>query len=120
MSDVDKYQQAQEEAAQRREEAARVQRERQLAELRSAPVAATAGKPRRIVEATVDQVSTMTNMRAGDLPDLHELAISILETGLLQPPLVRTTDNEQQPYELMAGRRRLAALGLGARGSGEA
>jgi ParB/RepB/Spo0J family partition protein len=112
MSDVDKYQQAQEEAAQRREEAARVQRGRQLAELRSAPVADTAAKPRRIVEATLAQVATMTNMRAGDLPDVHELAISILETGLLSPPLVRITDNARQPYELMAGRRRLAAMGL--------
>ncbi|MGA2927903.1 MAG: ParB N-terminal domain-containing protein [Solirubrobacteraceae bacterium] len=114
MSDVDKYQQAQEEAAQRREEAAGVERERRLAELRSAPVAGTAGKPHRIVEAKLDQVSTMINMRSGDLCDIHELAISILETGLRHPPLVRTTDNEQQPYEyeVMAGRRRLAAMGM--------
>jgi ParB/RepB/Spo0J family partition protein len=112
MSDVDRYQQAEEEAAQRREEVARVQRERRLAELRSAPVADTAGRTRRIVEATLEQVSTMTNMRSGDLSDLHELAISILEMGLLHPPLVRATDNEQQPYEVVAGRRRLAAMGL--------
>ncbi len=88
-----------------------MQRERRLAELRSAPVADTAGKTRRIVEATLEQVSTMTNMRSGDLSDLHELAISILETGLLHPPLVRATDSEQR-YELVAGRRRLAAMGL--------
>jgi ParB/RepB/Spo0J family partition protein len=111
MSDVDTYQQAQEEAAQRAEEAAHIERERQRAELRSTPFADTAGKPRRIVEAQVAQISTMTNMRSGDLPDVQDLAISILETGLLHPPLVRTVDGDQ-PYELMAGRRRLAAMAL--------
>ena len=51
----------------------------------------------------------MSNMRTGALEDVHELAVSIRETGLLHPPLVRATDDEAQPYELLAGQRRFAA-----------
>lgn len=112
MSDVDKLQNAAEEVAQRREEAAQEERRRRKAELQAAPLADTAAKARRIVEATLDQVATMVNMRTGELPDVHELAVSILETGLLHPPLVRATGNGERPYELMAGRRRLAAMRL--------
>jgi len=38
--------------------------------------------------------------------------VSINETGLLHPPLVRRTDDPAKPYELLAGRRRLAAMQL--------
>ena len=51
-------------------------------------------------------------MRTGALEDLHELAVSIRETGLLHPPLVRETGEEEQPYELLAGQRRFAAMRL--------
>ena len=54
----------------------------------------------------------MANMRTGALEDVQELAISIRETGLLHPPLVRETGEEAQPYELLAGQRRLAAMAL--------
>jgi ParB/RepB/Spo0J family partition protein len=46
------------------------------------------------------------------LPDLHDLAVSIKETGLLHPPLVRATGEDGQPYELLAGRRRFGAMQL--------
>ena len=51
-------------------------------------------------------------MRTGALEDIHELAVSIRETGLLHPPLVRETGEEEQPYELLAGQRRFAAMKL--------
>ena len=54
----------------------------------------------------------MTNMRTGVLEEVHELAVSIRETGLLHPPLVRATGEDEQPYELLAGQRRLAAMRL--------
>ena len=53
----------------------------------------------------------MTNMRTGALEDLHELAVSIRETGLLHPPLVRATGEDEQPYELLAGQRRWPRCG---------
>lgn len=62
--------------------------------------------------APLAQVKTMVNMRVGALPDLHDLALSIKETGLLHPPLVRATGEERQPYELLAGRRRYGAMAL--------
>jgi ParB/RepB/Spo0J family partition protein len=112
MSQVDKLQDAEEEVAQRREEEARAEREARQADLRRAPIADTAGREHRVVTAPLAQVSTMTNMRVGPLPDVHELAVSIRETGLLHPPLVRETGDDARPYELLAGRRRLAAMQL--------
>jgi ParB/RepB/Spo0J family partition protein len=38
--------------------------------------------------------------------------VSIRETGLLHPPLVRETGEDEQPYELLAGQRRFAAMKL--------
>jgi ParB/RepB/Spo0J family partition protein len=109
---VAKFQEAEEHVAQMREEAARSERETRRADLRRAPVADTAGKPHRPITAPLEQVRTMTNMRTGALEDLHELAVSIRETGLLHPPLVRATGEEEQPYELLAGQRRFAAMRL--------
>ena len=71
------------------------------------PARRTVRSPRRL-----DQVRVMANMRTGALEDLHELAVSIRETGLLHPPLVRATGEEEQPYELLAGQRRYAAMRL--------
>ena len=102
---VDKLQEAEEHVAQMREEAARKEAEARTADLRQAPVADTAGKPHRMITAPLDQVRAMSNMRTGALEDVHELAVSIRETGLLHPPLVRATDEDEQPYELLAGQR---------------
>jgi ParB/RepB/Spo0J family partition protein len=112
MSQVDKLQDAEEQVAQMREEAAKAAREEAAADLRRAPLADTATKAHSTVSARLSEVRTMVNMRVGALPDLHELAVSIKETGLLHPPLVRATGDEDVPYELLAGRRRFAAMGL--------
>jgi ParB/RepB/Spo0J family partition protein len=109
---VDKLQEAEEHVAQMREEAARSEREAQTADLRQAPIADTAGKAHRAITAPLAHVRAMSNMRTGVLDDVHELAVSIRETGLLHPPLVRATGEEEQPYELLAGQRRFAAMRL--------
>jgi ParB/RepB/Spo0J family partition protein len=109
---VDQLQDAEEAVAQMREEAARTEREARRAELRQPPVGETAGKPHTIITAPLDDVRVMANMRTGKLEDVHELAVSIRETGLLHPPLVRATGEEAKPYELLAGQRRFAAMEL--------
>lgn len=112
MSQVDQLQNAEEHVAQMREEEERAEREVREEELRRAPIADTATKRRTAVSAPLTQIRTMVNMRVGPLPELDELAISIKETGLLHAPLVRATEEDEQPYELLAGRRRFAAMGL--------
>src|SRR3954451_15904224 len=109
---VDKLQEAEEAVAQMREEEARKARAALGEDLRRPPVADTATKAHRPITAPLAQVRVMTNMRTGALEDLHELAVSIRETGLLHPPLVRATDDAEQPYELLAGQRRFAAMRL--------
>ena len=112
MSQVDKLQDAEEDVAQMREEAARSAREEATADLQRAPLSDTGAKAHTAVEVPLAQVRTMVNMRVGQLPDLHDLAISIKETGLLHPPLVRATGEDDVPYELLAGRRRFGAMTL--------
>lgn len=112
MSQVDQLQNAEEAVEQTRQEADRQEREERAGELRRPPLADTAEKAHHVVQAPLTQVRTMVNMRVGALPDLHELALSIKETGLLHPPLVRATGDEGQPYELLAGRRRFSAMAL--------
>ncbi|MCW2995814.1 MAG: ParB domain protein nuclease [Conexibacter sp.] len=112
MSQVDKLQDAEEHVAQMREDAAKSAREEATADLRKAPMADTASKAHSSITAPLAQVRTMVNMRTGTLPDLHELAVSIKETGLLHPPLVRATGEDDVPYELLAGRRRFGAMTL--------
>jgi ParB/RepB/Spo0J family partition protein len=109
---VDKLQEAEEAVAQLAEEAARKERDAVTTDLRQAPVADTAAKPHRAITAELTDVRVMSNMRTGTLEDVHELAVSIRETGLLHPPLVRATNDESQPYELLAGQRRFAAMQL--------
>jgi ParB/RepB/Spo0J family partition protein len=110
MSQVDKLQDAEEHVAQMREDAARTAREDATADLQRAPLADTAAKAHSSITAPLSQIRTMVNMRTGALPDLHELAVSIKETGLLHPPLVRATGEDDVPYELLAGRRRFGAM----------
>jgi ParB/RepB/Spo0J family partition protein len=112
MSQVDQLQNAEEHVAQQREEAARAEREAASEDLRRAPLTDTAQKAHAVVVAPLALVRTMVNMRVGRLPDVHDLAVSIKETGLLHPPLVRATDDPDTPYELLAGRRRYAAMQL--------
>jgi ParB/RepB/Spo0J family partition protein len=112
MSQVDKLQDAEEHVAQMREEAAQTAREEATTDLQRAPLADTATKSHTSVTAPLAQVRTMVNMRTGALPDLHDLAVSIKETGLLHPPLVRATGEDDVAYELLAGRRRFGAMGL--------
>jgi ParB/RepB/Spo0J family partition protein len=109
---VDKLQEAEEAVAQMREEEARKAREALGEDLRRPPVADTATKAHRAITTRLEQVRVMSNMRTGALEDLHELAVSIRETGLLHPPLVRETGEDEQPYELLAGQRRYAAMRL--------
>jgi ParB/RepB/Spo0J family partition protein len=109
---VDNLQDAEQDVAQMQEEAAREERAARRAELRQDPVADTAGKPHTLISAPLADVRVMANMRTGPLEELHELAVSIRETGLLHPPLVRATGDEARPYELLAGQRRFAAMQL--------
>ena len=109
---VDKLQEAEEQVAQMREEAERKERETLGEDLRRVPLADTAAKQHRPITASLAQVRSMANMRTGALEDVHELAVSIRETGLLHPPLVRATGEDEPPYELLAGQRRLAAMRL--------
>ena len=94
-----------------REEAERKERETLGEDLRRVPLADTAGKQHRPITAPLAQVRSMANMRTGALEDVHELAVSIRETGLLHPPLVRATGEDEQPYELLAGQRRWPRCG---------
>ena len=109
---VDKLQDAEEHVAQLREEADAGARAARVADLQQPPVAETSARAHRVVTAALRQVRSMRNMRTGVLPEIHELAVSIKETGLLHPPLVRETGDEDVPYELLAGQRRLAAMRL--------
>ena len=109
---VDKLQEAEEQVAQMREQAARDEQDALREDLRRPPLDETAAKAHRPITAPLAHVRTMTNMRTGPLEDIHELAVSIRETGLLHPPLVRETGEEEQPYELLAGQRRFAAMKL--------
>jgi len=112
MSQVDQLQEAEQHVAQMQEERARGERAAREADLRTPPLSDTASKPHSAVTARLQQVRTMVNMRVGILPDVHELAVSIKESGLLHPPLVRGTGEDHHPYELLAGRRRFAAMQL--------
>ncbi len=109
---VDTFQDAEAEVARMREEAAEQERAAQAEDLRRAPLAPTAAKAHRTITAPLSAVRAMGNMRTGPLPDLHELAVSIKETGLLHPPLVRETGDDDRAYELLAGQRRFAAMAL--------
>ncbi|HEY4279099.1 MAG TPA: ParB N-terminal domain-containing protein [Conexibacter sp.] len=119
MSDVDSLQRSEEVVAQLRQEAADARHREVVEDLRRTPLADTARKPRRRVTATLDHVRTATNMREGPLPEVEDLAVSLIETGLLHPPLVRETGDAEAPYELVAGFRRLAAMRLVDEATGE-
>ncbi|PTL58551.1 ParB/RepB/Spo0J family partition protein [Paraconexibacter algicola] len=112
MGQVDQLQEAEQDVAQLQEERDRRERESRTEDLRKAPLTDLADRPHTLVSAALRQVRTMVNMRVGTLPDIHDLAVSIKESGLLHPPLVRATGDDDKPYELLAGRRRFAAMQL--------
>lgn len=121
MSDVDKLQVAEEEAAQRAEAAAVRTRERRAKELRETPQRPElATRPRVTRMVPLGQVHPGENIRI-DLPEIQELALSIREVGLLTPLLVRPwndadgnlpdgADRAADQFRLVAGHRRHAAL----------
>lgn len=108
MSDIDKLQQAEEDVAQR-EEAKRAQ-ERQAREndLATEPIEETASRPRRSAHIALSDIVARDNIRL-ELPDVHELAISIRERGLITPLLLRPDETEGK-FAIVAGHRRYAAL----------
>src|SRR4051794_6092630 len=101
MSQVDKLQDAEEQVAQLREEEAARERDARTAELRRAPLADTGSKQHTATPAPRGGGGTMANGRGGPLPEPHELPLSIKEPGLLPPPLVRATGEDDAPYELL-------------------
>ncbi|MEO6867552.1 MAG: ParB N-terminal domain-containing protein, partial [Gaiellales bacterium] len=124
MSDVDKLQIAEEEAAQRAEAKAAKQREQRAKELRQTPQRPGLSTGTRVTSSMpLSQVHPGENIRM-DLPEIQELALSIREVGLLTPLLVRpwntdsTADGELpaeadaalDQFRLVAGHRRHAAL----------
>lgn len=108
MGDVDKLQEAEEEVAQREQEERRQDREREAAELAAEPIKETATRTRRGEKVRIDHLQTIPNIRT-ELGDIHELALSIRQRGLIAPLVVRETDEEGN-YEIIAGRRRYEAL----------
>jgi ParB/RepB/Spo0J family partition protein len=64
------------------------------------------------VDKLQDAEEQVAQMREEATRAEREAAVSIKETGRLHPPLVRTTDDGERPYELLAGRRRFAAMKL--------
>lgn len=111
MSDVDKLQNAEERLAQLEQEARRDELAQQGAELAEPPIKNTASKPRSPELVPLDQIAEGTNIRTGKLENIHQLALSIKERGLLQAIVVRNADaGAPKPYELVYGYRRFAAL----------
>jgi len=108
MGDVDKLQEAEEEVAQREQEEQRADQERQDEELTAEPIKETASRTRRSERVAIDCLKTIPNIRH-ELGDIHELALSIRQRGLIAPLVVRETD-DAGVYEIIAGRRRFEAL----------
>jgi ParB/RepB/Spo0J family partition protein len=109
MSDVDLLQNSEEAVDQREEEAAREEREAFARHLAAAPLADTASKPHSDVEVPLKDISAIVNMRSS-LPSIETLALNIKEHGLINPLTVQETGDDERPYRLIAGQRRLAAL----------
>ncbi|WP_051472190.1 ParB/RepB/Spo0J family partition protein [Patulibacter minatonensis] len=106
---VDDLQKGEEAVAQLHAERAEQERERLAAELAEEPVFDTASKDRVRQVVRVDRIAADRNIRP-DLPEIHELALSIRQRGLLTPPLVRRKPGGDGEFLLVAGHRRHAAL----------
>ncbi|MEV4420099.1 ParB/RepB/Spo0J family partition protein [Patulibacter sp. NPDC049589] len=106
---VDDFQKGEEAVAQLNAERAEKERERLAAELAAEPQFDTATKDRVRQVVRVERISTDRNIRP-DLPEIHDLALSIRQRGLLTPPLVRRKPESDGEFLLVAGHRRHAAL----------
>lgn len=106
---VDNFQEGAEAIAQLQAERAEQERDRRAAELTAEPEYDTATKDRIRQVVRVDRIAADRNIRP-DLPEIHDLALSIRQRGLLTPPLVRRKPEGDGEFLLVAGHRRHAAL----------
>ncbi len=106
---VDDFQKGEEAIAQLNAERAEQERDRRAAELTAEPEYDTATKDRIRQIVRVDRIAADRNIRP-DLPEIHDLALSIRQRGLLTPPLVRRKPDGDGEFLLVAGHRRHAAL----------
>ena len=106
---VDDFQSGEEAVAQLAAERSEKERERLRAELDAEPAFDTASKDRVRQVVRVDRISADRNIRP-DLPEIHDLALSIRQRGLLTPPLVRRRPGTDGEFLLVAGHRRHAAI----------
>lgn len=106
---VDDFQSGEEAVAQLAAERAEKERGRLADELAAEPAFDTASKDRVRQVVRVDRISADRNIRP-DLPEIHDLALSIRQRGLLTPPLVRRRPDRDDEFLLVAGHRRHAAL----------
>jgi len=106
---VDDFQKGEEAVAQLNAERATQERERLAAELAAEPAFDTAAKDRVRQVVRVDRIAADRNIRP-DLPEIHDLALSIRQRGLLTPPLVRRRPGSDGEFLLVAGHRRHAAI----------
>jgi ParB/RepB/Spo0J family partition protein len=106
---VDELQNGEEAVAQLHAERAEKERDRLAAELAAEPEFPTAEKDRVRRVVRVDRIAADRNIRP-DLPEIHDLALSIRQRGLLTPPLVRRRPGSDEEYLLVAGHRRHAAI----------
>lgn len=110
MGDVDALQDAEEAVAQMREEEERDEKAKRQAELREQPIKETALRERVPELIPLAQIEVLSNIR-GRLEQIHELALSIKERGLMQALVVRRSPTgAAKPFQLVAGRRRYEAL----------
>jgi ParB/RepB/Spo0J family partition protein len=106
---VDELQNGEEAVAQLAAERAEQERGRLAAELAAEPEFPTAERDRVRRVVRVDRIAADRNIRP-DLPEIHDLALSIRQRGLLTPPLVRRRPGSDEEYLLVAGHRRHAAI----------
>jgi ParB/RepB/Spo0J family partition protein len=106
---VDDFQSGEEAVAQLNAERAEKERDRLAAELAAEPEYDTAKKDHVRQVVRVDRISADRNIRP-DLPEIHDLALSIRQRGLLTPPLVRRKPGGDGEFLLVAGHRRHAAI----------
>lgn len=106
---VDDFQSGEEAVAQLNADRAEKERDRLAAELAAEPEFDTATKDRVRQVVSVDKIAADRNIRP-DLPEIHDLALSIRQRGLLTPPLVRRKPGGDGEFLLVAGHRRHAAI----------
>lgn len=109
MSDVDKLQEAEEWAGQQEQEEKAEQARLEAEELADEPISPTATREWRLESIPLAQIAERDPLRL-ELPKVHQLAVSIRQTGLNTPLTVRPDDVDKDQYVVVTGHRRLAAL----------